>query len=493
MRRAIAFFAASPPRRWLRFTVTSVVAMMLVGWVGASAASATPSNDDFADATVITSLPFSEVVDVAGSTLEPGEPPPCGSFQLGTLWYSFTPATTQVVQVDNYGGIPGATNVFAQTGTGFAGLTPVGCGQTVSVVFTAQAGTTYYFQSGLPFYTSSGNLAINVTAPAPPSNDDFANAAAVTLPVYAPVDTTAATREMGEPTPACASNATGSAWYSFTPGVSETVSANTSSFFGSSVVALYTGTSLANLTEVGSSCGGTLTTHVDSGTTYFVQASGIYGGQGTLTVSVAPTPPPYVAFQYDPSFEPSPRDVVTFYNVSSDSTGLGFQPASWDFGDGTKVTSDSYSVTHQYAKDGDYTVTLTATTTDGRSGTSQQVLHVQTHDVSITKLNVPDAGKLGQTKSVTVVVKNAGRYPETVRVDLYVAVGGGFQQVASLTEPLDAKGAKQPASFVFAYTFTSSDAAAKKVVFRADAVLMNHRDVFPGDNSVVSPAVKVKA
>ncbi|HMK10951.1 MAG TPA: hypothetical protein VK461_05195 [Acidimicrobiales bacterium] len=118
---------------------------------------------------------------------------------------------------------------------------------------------------------------------------------------------------------------------------------------------------------------------------------------------------------------------------------------------------------------------------------------MRTHDVAITKVNVPDAGKLGQTKSVEVIVKNAGRYAETVRVDLYVAVGGGFQQVATLTEPVPPKAAKEKISFAFSYTFTASDAAAKKVVFRADAVLMDHRDVFPGDNSVVSSAVKVKS
>ncbi|HMK10952.1 MAG TPA: PKD domain-containing protein [Acidimicrobiales bacterium] len=346
--------------------MTASVAMMLVGWVGASTASAAPSNDDFGNATVITSLPFSEVVDSAGSTLEPGEPPSCGTFVLGTLWYSFTPTTTQVVEADTSGGIPGDMNVYAQTGSGFAGLSPVRCSNSFSpVVFTAQAGTTYYFQTDLPFFTSSGNLAINVTAPPPPSNDDFANAAGITLPDLSLVDTTAASTQTGEPSPACAFDPTATVWYSFTPSTSETVTMGTQSFF-SSFAAIYSGSSLSNLTEVASICyGGLVSAHVDAGTTYYVQAGGISGGRGSLGLNIQPAPPPNVNFFYNPSEEPSPRDVVTFQNVSSDSTGLGFQPASWDFGDGTKVTTDSLVVTHQYAKDGDYTVTLTATTTDG--------------------------------------------------------------------------------------------------------------------------------
>ena len=302
--------------------------MMLVGWVGASTASAAPSNDDFGNATVITSLPFSEVVDSAGSTLEPGEPPSCGTFVLGTLWYSFTPTTTQVVEADTSGGIPGDMNVYAQTGSGFAGLSPVRCSNSFSpVVFTAQAGTTYYFQTDLPFFTSSGNLAINVTAPPPPSNDDFANAAGITLPDLSLVDTTAASTQTGEPSPACAFDPTATVWYSFTPSTSETVTMGTQSFF-SSFAAIYSGSSLSNLTEVASICyGGLVSAHVDAGTTYYVQAGGISGGRGSLGLNIQPAPPPNVNFFYNPSEEPSPRDVVTFQNVSSDSTGLGFQPA----------------------------------------------------------------------------------------------------------------------------------------------------------------------
>src|SRR5439155_27060635 len=58
-------------------------------------APAAPSNDNFANATSISSLPFSATTDNTSATLQPGEP---GGCPLGgrTLWYTLTPGTTEV-------------------------------------------------------------------------------------------------------------------------------------------------------------------------------------------------------------------------------------------------------------------------------------------------------------------------------------------------------------------------------------------------------------
>lgn len=65
-------------------------------------ALAAPTNDNFSSATVISGLPFSDVVDTTDATTEPGEPAFCYSTSQ-TVWYSFTPATTTVLHVDMVG------------------------------------------------------------------------------------------------------------------------------------------------------------------------------------------------------------------------------------------------------------------------------------------------------------------------------------------------------------------------------------------------------
>jgi hypothetical protein len=57
-----------------------------------------PANDDFANAQVVGDLPFSDTLDLAAATVEPGEPiAPSGAFtpMAKTVWYAFTPAVTR--------------------------------------------------------------------------------------------------------------------------------------------------------------------------------------------------------------------------------------------------------------------------------------------------------------------------------------------------------------------------------------------------------------
>ena len=57
-----------------------------------------PGNDNFANATPVGGLPFSSSVDATTATLEAGEPmPSCAQWYgpSGTIWYAFTPSTTQ--------------------------------------------------------------------------------------------------------------------------------------------------------------------------------------------------------------------------------------------------------------------------------------------------------------------------------------------------------------------------------------------------------------
>src|SRR5204862_4563208 len=129
--------------------------------------------------------------------------------------------------------------------------------------------------------------------------------------------------------------------------------------------------------------------------------------------------------------DPSIFDTVQFIDQSFDPGQAGFQPEVWDFGD--EATGAGCCPTHGYTADGDYTVQLTVTTLDGRTASTSQVVHVRTHDVAVTRFATPNAASSGQTRRIVVGI-NSKRYAETVEVQLFRSVPGGFQQFGSLTQ-----------------------------------------------------------
>jgi len=342
-----------------------------------------------------------------------------------------------------------------------------------------------------------GSYQLSIQEVLPPPNDDFANAtpiAELDPPFSDPVDTAAASLEAGEPTPTCAAgnDPGGTAWYVFTPSETGSISANIINTSFSTVVAAYTGNSLASLTEVGSRCfGERLTFRANAGTTYYFQVAGLFGQGGPLEFRLEVTPPPVASFSFSP-FDPSVFDTVQFFNNSSDPGQREFEPSMWDFGDGTTLTTLDCCPAHRYAADGDYTVQLTVTTDDGRTASTSQVVQVRTHDVAITKFLAPKAASAGQTRQVVVGI-NSRRYPENnVEVQLFKSVPGGFQFVGSLTQFVPVRPSNRTTNFNFSYTFTSDDANVGKVTFRAVANILGARDALPADNEAISsPPTKV--
>jgi hypothetical protein len=155
----------------LAFVVTS--AGLLVGPSGAFAAAA---NDDFDAASVISSLPFSTSVDTTGATVQAGEPQFCSTVD-DTVWYAITPPADATVVARASGGWPPAQlSVYRQDGSGFAGLTFLGCQDwsTESVVEHMQAGATYYVQASTLFF--GRQLDISIEEVQVPGNDAFADA-----------------------------------------------------------------------------------------------------------------------------------------------------------------------------------------------------------------------------------------------------------------------------------------------------------------------------
>jgi PKD repeat protein len=123
-------------------------------------------------------------------------------------------------------------------------------------------------------------------------------------------------------------------------------------------------------------------------------------------------PPPNPNFYYSPA-DPSSFDNIQFEDYSTDPANLGISSWAWDFGDG--ATSALEFPTHRYTADGTYPLRLTVTTTDGRTASISKSVLVETHDVAITRLAVPNSAHVGQTIAVSVYLQNT-RYPETVGV-----------------------------------------------------------------------------
>jgi hypothetical protein len=461
----------------------------------APAALAQPGNDDFANATVINSVPFSTTEDTSQATSDPGDPYQCSS--NGSVWFAYTPPTAMTVRADTSGSNYD-TVLSAWTGSQGA-LNFVGCdddsaGNGASrLTLQLSGGTTYYFMvafccgSGL---NGGGSLQFAVTQPTPPANDNFADATAVTaLPADQTVDLSAATTQPSEPVPSCAGQAHNTVWYSFTPDTTESITASTNQY--GVVAAIYTGASLATLNPVG--CAPyyyqPVVFRAQANTTYYIQV-GVWccEGFGSVTLHLAVAPNPVAGFYFYPS-EPSIYDAVGFQNNSYDPAGGSITSAAWNFGDG--ATATGFYPTHQYASDGDYTVRLTITTADGRTASTTQTVHVSTHDVAVVEVAVPNSAHPGQTIGIDARIRN-NRYPETVRVDLLVSIPGGFNQVGTLTQlvPVRPPGGTST-RFPFSYTITPADVTIGKATFKAIATIVDHRDALPADNELLSPPVKI--
>ncbi|MBX3001111.1 MAG: PKD domain-containing protein [Caldilineaceae bacterium] len=424
--------------------------------------SPVPTNDNFAAAEPI-EVGQSTTVDTSAATTEEGEPiyPSCAYGPIGnTVWYSFTPVETSSVTVyvsTSY--MPWGPVSVAYTGSSLDSLSELDCrsSDSAGATFKAEAGTTYYIQVG-GMYNASDNLTITLQpAPAPsiwfhvyPYNPYVRSTVSFSYGGSSPDVGTIESYEwdLGDGTPG----------------------------FGQVVNYQYTDVGQYTVR---------LTIMTRDGRTATAEQ--------TLYVDVAP--PPSVGFYFSPD-APAIGDAVTFSSYAWDPANIGIASYAWNFGDGT--TAAEPSVTHQYAADGDYTVQLKATTTDGREGLSAQVVRVRTRDVAITKFSAPQAAKAGQARQISVGILNK-RSETDVRVYLYKSVPSGFEPVGMLDQFVPVRSGNRTVEFGFNYTFTNEDARVGKATFKAVAVVIEklngwvveRRDVWPADNEAISSPTKV--
>lgn len=136
-----------------------------------------PPNDNFANAAVITALPYSNTVDPTAATLEPTEPLPTCSFfgpPSASVWYAFTPASDETVTAN---APTFAATVDAYTGTALASLSSIGCGTFAGgLSLRLTAGQTYYFQVGVGgFFGFPSAVTFSLILTPPPTVNFFFN------------------------------------------------------------------------------------------------------------------------------------------------------------------------------------------------------------------------------------------------------------------------------------------------------------------------------
>jgi hypothetical protein len=437
-----------------------------------------PANDDLDNAIPITALPFHASVNTAEATIAADEPSVCQAFSTNTVWFDYTPARDEIVNVTvtGTGFAPGITAVTGPRDQLVAvpGFCALG-GQTATDTLRGTAGTTYHLQAMSPF-GGGGPLTIDVVPVSPAPNDDFAAAEPlVGVPPTLFGDLTRAGPEPGEPAPSCADDSPQSVWFTYTPASTKTVAIGRPSPFDVTVTA-YRGDSLTNLTEAACGNGGVIMP-VTGGQTYHlrVASDGTHAGVFDFIIQTAPRISPGLDV-----FSRQGNSIfadVEFFSFSGDPLGEPIARGTVNFGDGASASIiGNQGIGHRYTTDGTYQASISASTPDGRTGTGALTVTVKTEDVGLTAFDVPTLARAGQTKPISVTVANT-RYDEKVQVELLKQTGSSFTRIGVLTQTVPAR-ADRTVTFPFAYTYSSADATAERVTFKAVATLVPN---FPGD------------
>jgi hypothetical protein len=267
-----------------------------------------PTNDTCANATPITTVPFSQVGDTTNATADYGfGANSCAGVTSATgagandLVYSFTPSTTGTYIV-NVGTANFDAAVYIATDCSMIDATCLGAADSSgtsgneSRTFTGTAGTTYYiFVDGWQTTPTPSNSGVfSITLSTPPAGDTCGNAIPVTsVPFTDSGNTNAFLNDYGYSTGVCPPETGG--WgdgssdvvYSFTP----TVTGEYEITFGGFDSTVYVVTNCGDVdnscvagTENGCpvTCDQVLTVTLTAGTTYYIIGDG-YSNSGNVT------------------------------------------------------------------------------------------------------------------------------------------------------------------------------------------------------------------
>ena len=284
-----------------RITLVVLVAVTVTVLSFAPRAFAAPVNDDFQDAIAVSAIPYSNTQSTVDATLQPPDEPSCAGMEA-TVWYAVTAPQSGILKITTHSS-DFDTVLAAHSGSGLASLVSLACNDDVgpsldsAVQFAVVSGTTYYIQVGGVPSAPSGQLEVSMGYGVAPANDNFGSAVAVpqSLPYANSRDTIVATTEPNEPvdSPDTCVPIGRTVWYPYTPSQTRLVSATTTGSNFDTVIAVYTGDTLAGLTEV--ACDDDTDVDVTSavrfvangGTIYRIQAGGYLGDSGNLVFNLS--------------------------------------------------------------------------------------------------------------------------------------------------------------------------------------------------------------
>ncbi len=276
-----------------------------------------PANDDFINATMIPTIPYSDSVDMLYTSTEAGEPNPCDYSAEKTIWYAFIPDTSGLYTSEVAG--EGSVRQAVYTGQDLAELVNIGCTiDWAPITMMLEGGTTYYYQV---FTNSYGRLVTINLIKSVPANDNFVDATKISeLPFTGSVDTKYATIEPDE---VWGCNWTGSntVWYSFTPDSDGSYTAeSTGGYYIWPTITVFQGSNFNDLQVVG--CVNNFYTaqatfHLNANTTYFYQtyATDWQGNGVRLDFNLYSTPPTEAYFSFWPG-DPMKNESIQFNNDS---------------------------------------------------------------------------------------------------------------------------------------------------------------------------------
>lgn len=257
-------------------------------------ASGTVVGNQFAAATVVSGSSGSTTATNVGATTEAGEPNHAGIAGGKSIWYSWTAPANGTARFETTGSAID-TLLAVYTGSAVNALTAKasnddnGAATTSLLSFAATAGTLYRIAiDGKAGAAGALKLAWDLT-PAPPANDAFGSATAISGTSGTIAGTTAgATKEAGEPSHAGVAGAR-SVWYSWTAPATGPVTIDTIGSAFDTLLGVYTGTAVSALTAKASNddSGGAqskLTFAATAGTTYRIAVDGKAGAAGAVTL-----------------------------------------------------------------------------------------------------------------------------------------------------------------------------------------------------------------
>ncbi|MGQ2906064.1 MAG: S8 family peptidase, partial [Neoaquamicrobium sediminum] len=229
-----------------------------------------PANNNFANRIAVAVPAAGSTRTVTGSNVganaETGEPLHAGRSGARTsVWWRFTPASSGSITITTAGS-SFDTVLAVYTGSSVGGLSSVASNDDVasgnlqsSVTFNGTAGIQYQIAVA-GYNNATGSIRLNVTGGSgggtPPANDDLANRimiaphGAIFGPRSVTANNTYATAEPGEPLHVNRPVATNSVWWRYTPATSGRITIDTNGSNFNTVLAVYTGSSVSNLSLV---------------------------------------------------------------------------------------------------------------------------------------------------------------------------------------------------------------------------------------------------